>query len=55
MKVNEIIEQVLIDAVCLNGFDPFDEEERKELAVEIVEALRKEFHIVPYAGQVNFE
>jgi hypothetical protein len=55
VKVEEIIEQVLIDAVCLNGFDPFDEEERKELAAEIVKALRKEFHIVPYAGQISFE
>ena len=55
MEVNEIIEQVLIDAVCLNGLGPPDEEERKELAAEIVKALRKEFHIVPYAGQVSFE
>ena len=56
MKVcEEIIELVLIDAICVNGFDPFDEEERKELAEEIVKALRKEFHIVPWAGQVSFE
>jgi hypothetical protein len=55
MKVNEIIEQILIDAICLNGFDPFDEEERKELASSIDAALRKEFHMVPYAGQINFE
>ena len=55
MKVNEIIEQVLIDAICLNGFDPFDEEERKELAAEIAKSLRKEYHIVPYAGQISFE
>ena len=57
MEVNEIIEQVLnqLDVICLNGFDPLDEEERKELAAEIVKALRKEFHIVPYAGQLSFE
>ena len=55
MKVNEIIEKTLIDAIFLEGFDPFDEEERKELATAIADALRKEFHIVPYAGQTSFE
>ena len=55
MKVAKIIEAVLSDAIFLEGFDPFDEEERKELAEKIVEELRKEFHIVPYAGQTSFE
>ena len=54
MKVNEIIESVLFDTMCY-GFDPFDEEQREELAVAIAEALRKEFLIVPYAGQTSFE
>ena len=55
MKVNEIIEKTLTDAIFLEGFDPFDKEQRKELSEKIVEELRKEFHIVPYAGQTSFE
>ena len=55
MKVNEIIEKILIDAIFLEGFDPFSEEERKELSEKIARELRKEFHIVPYAGQTSFE
>ena len=55
MKVIEVIESVLSDAIFLEGFDPFDEEERKEVSEKIVEELRKEFHIVPYAGQTSFE
>ena len=55
MKVNEIIEKILIDAIFLEGFDPFNEEERKELSEKIAQELRKEFHIVPYAGQTSFE
>ena len=55
MKVDEVISEVLTDAIFLEGFDPLDEEQRKDLVIAIVEALRKEFHIVPYAGQVSFE
>ena len=55
MKVDEIINKVLTDAIFLEGFDPFDEEKREDLVAAITEALRKEFHIVPYAGQVSFE
>tara|TARA_Y100000034_G_C6786081_1_gene351648 strand:+ start:38 stop:205 length:168 start_codon:yes stop_codon:yes gene_type:complete len=55
MKVDEVINEVLTDAIFLEGFDPFDEEKRKDLVIAIVEALRKEFHMVPYAGQVSFE
>ena len=55
MRLHDIIETVLTDAIFLEGFDPFDEEERKELSEKIVEELRKEFHIVPYAGQTSFE
>ena len=54
MKVSDIIESVLSDAIVY-GFDPFDEEQRKELSEKIAEELRKQFHIVPYAGQVSFE
>ena len=54
-QVNEIIEQVLTDAICINGFDCFDERDRKELVADIVEALRKDYHIVPYAKQLSFE
>ena len=55
MKVDEVINKVLTDAIFLEGFDPFDEEKRKDLVTAITEALRKEFHIVPWAGQVSFE
>jgi hypothetical protein len=55
VKVDEVINKVLTDAIFLEGFDPFDEEQRKDLVAAITEALRKEFHIVPYAGQVSFE
>ena len=55
MKVDEIINEVLTDAIFLEGFDPFDEEKRKKLVTAIVDALRKEFHMVPYAGQISFE
>ena len=55
MKVGEVINEALTDAIFLEGFDPFDEEKRKDLVIAIVEALRKEFHMVPYAGQVSFE
>ena len=55
MKVNDIIERILIDAIFLEGFDLFDKEERKELSEKIAKELRKEFHIVPYAGQTSFE
>ena len=55
MRLSDIIEVAITDAVFLEGFDPFSEEERKELAEKIVEELRKEFHIVPYAGQTSFE
>ena len=54
MRVVEIIESVLSDAISY-GFDPFDEEQREELSKKIAEELRKEFHIVPYAGQTSFE
>ena len=54
MKVSDIIEVVLSDAIVY-GFDPFDEEQRKELSEKIAKELRKQFHIVPYAGQVSFE
>ena len=54
MEAVEIIESVLSDAICY-GFDPFDEEQRKELSQNIVAELMKKFHIVPYAGQTSFE
>ena len=54
MEVVEIIESVLSDAIAY-GFDPFDEEQRKELSEKIAAELMKEFHIVPYAGQTSFE
>ena len=54
MEAVEIIESVLFDAICF-GFDRFDEEQRKELSEKIVAELRKEYHIVPYAGQTSFE
>ncbi len=54
MEVVEVIESVLSDTIAY-GFDPFDEEQRKELSEKIVAALRKEYHIVPYAGQTSFE
>ena len=54
-KISDIIEDVLADAVYLEGFDPFDEEERQELSEKIAEALRRKFHIVSYADQVSFE
>jgi len=55
MKVDEAIEKVLVDAIYVGGFDPFSEEDVKELAAAIANTLRKEFHIVPYAGQTSFE
>ena len=55
MKVNEIIEDVLTDAVYLEGFNPFDKEEVKELSEKIAEALGRKYHIVPYSGQMSFE
>ena len=55
MKVDDVIEKVLIDTIYVGGFDPFDEDDVKELAAAIAAALRKEFHVVPYAGQVSFE
>ena len=54
MEVVEVIESVLSDAIAY-GFDPFDEEQRRELSEKILEELRKKFHIVPYAGQTSFE
>lgn len=51
MEVVEVIEGILSDVV---GHD-FDEEQRKELSEKIVAELRKEYHIVPYAGQTSFE
>ena len=62
-KVEEIIEKVLTDVIFLQNFDPldvhqrdpFDKKERKKLAAAIAAALRKEFHMVPYAGQTSFE
>jgi len=54
VEVVEVIESVLSDTIAY-GFDPFDEEQRKELSEKIIEELRKEFHIVPYAGQASFE
>ena len=54
MEVVEVIESVLSDAIAY-GFDPFDKEQRKELSEKIVAELRKEYHIVPYAGQTSFE
>ena len=37
MKAVEVIEKVLTDAIFLEGFDPFSEEERKELAEKIAQ------------------
>jgi len=51
VEVVEVIEGILSDVV---GHD-FDEEQRKELSEKIVAELRKEYHIVPYAGQTSFE
>ena len=39
MEVVEVIESVLSDAIAY-GFDPFDEEQRRELSENIVEELR---------------
>ena len=54
-KVSDTIEDVLIDAVYLEGFNPFDEDEVKELSEKIAEALRRKYHIVLYSDQVSFE
>ena len=52
MNVSEIIEKVLAEAT-LNQM--IGAKQRKELAAAIVKALRKEYLIVPYGGQVTFE
>ena len=54
-KVSDTIEDVLTDAVYLEGFNPYDEEEVKELSERIAEALRRKYHIVLYSDQVSFE
>ena len=54
-KVSDTIEDVLTDAVYLEGFNPYDEEEVKELSEKIAEALRRKYHIVLYSDQVSFE
>ena len=51
MSVTKNIEKVLAQTSNCK----LSPEEKKELAAAIAEALRVEFYICPYAGQVTFE
>ena len=55
MSASEIIEKVLAEASNSEQVAHLGVEQRKELAAAIVKALRKEYLIVPYGGQVTFE
>ena len=51
MSISENIEKVLAQTSNCK----LSPEEKKELAEAIAKALRKEFYIVPYSGQLTFE